>query len=71
MRLATTGKLDELVNRDFGSLEELKKRMNAAAAGIQGSGWAWLVRYHLLCPTSSSVYVADLLIAFRFDLPGR
>lgn len=35
-------KLDELVSRDFGSLEELKKRMNAAAAGIQGSGWAWL-----------------------------
>lgn len=37
------GKLDELVSRDFGSLDELKKRMNAAAAGIQGSGWAWLV----------------------------
>jgi Fe-Mn family superoxide dismutase len=37
------GKLDEIVSRDFGSLDELKKRMNAAAAGIQGSGWAWLV----------------------------
>merc|ERR1712093_403092 len=36
------GKLDELISRDFGSVDELKKRMNAAAAGIQGSGWAWL-----------------------------
>merc|ERR1712093_389589 len=35
------GKLDELISRDFGSVDELKKRMNAAAAGIQGSGWAW------------------------------
>jgi superoxide dismutase len=43
-----TGKLDELISRDFGSLEELKKKMNAAAAGIQGSGWAWLVRFTIL-----------------------
>lgn len=39
------GKLDELISKDFGSLDELKKRMNAAAAGIQGSGWAWLVSF--------------------------
>jgi Fe-Mn family superoxide dismutase len=43
INLRKTGKLDELISKDFGSLDELTKRMNAAAAGIQGSGWAWLV----------------------------
>lgn len=49
------GKLDELVSRDFGSLDELKKRMNAAAAGIQGSGWAWLVSawHRIPCMTAN------------------
>ncbi|GAA6035087.1 hypothetical protein NBRC10512_004817 [Rhodotorula toruloides] len=27
---------------DFGGLDGLKKAVNAAALGIQGSGWAWL-----------------------------
>ncbi|PVF95890.1 manganese superoxide dismutase [Serendipita vermifera] len=37
------GPLAEAINRDFGSLDELKKQFNAATAGIQGSGWGWLV----------------------------
>ncbi|CAG9936834.1 unnamed protein product [Clonostachys rosea f. rosea IK726] len=32
------------INEDFGSFEALKKQTNAALAGIQGSGWAWLVK---------------------------
>ncbi|GAA5829194.1 hypothetical protein JCM3766R1_001012 [Sporobolomyces carnicolor] len=28
--------------KDFGGLDGLKKAVNAAALGIQGSGWAWL-----------------------------
>lgn len=28
----------------YGGLEELQKVMNAKLAGIQGSGWAWLVK---------------------------
>lgn len=36
------GPLREAIESQFGSLDELKKQMNAAAAGIQGSGWAWL-----------------------------
>ncbi|KAH8833734.1 manganese superoxide dismutase [Flagelloscypha sp. PMI_526] len=36
------GPLKTLIDRDFGSLDALKKTFNATAAGIQGSGWAWL-----------------------------
>lgn len=32
------------INEDFGSFEALQKQTNAALAGIQGSGWAWLVK---------------------------
>jgi len=36
------GALADAIKRDFGSLEDLKKKVNAAAAGIQGSGWTWV-----------------------------
>lgn len=36
------GKLAELIMRDFGSLDGLKKRMEDAAVTLFGSGWAWL-----------------------------
>jgi len=32
------------INEDFGSVDTFRKQMNTALAGIQGSGWAWLVR---------------------------
>ena len=39
-----SGALATAISDSFGSLDELKKRMNTALAGIQGSGWAWLVQ---------------------------
>lgn len=36
------GKLREAIDRDFGSFENMKKELNAAATGLFGSGWAWL-----------------------------
>jgi superoxide dismutase, Fe-Mn family len=39
-----SGALAKSIDEHFGSLEEFKKKFNAALAGIQGSGWAWLVK---------------------------
>jgi Fe-Mn family superoxide dismutase len=36
------GALAAAINSTFGSLDELKTRINAAGAGRFGSGWAWL-----------------------------
>lgn len=36
------GRLDELIRRDFGSLDLLKQQMDDAAITLFGSGWAWL-----------------------------
>ncbi|KAB5588359.1 Superoxide dismutase, Fe-Mn family [Ceratobasidium theobromae] len=38
-----TSDLERLINRDFESFDTFKKMFNAAALGIQGSGWSWLV----------------------------
>lgn len=37
-----SGELRSAIDRDFGGLEEMKSKFNAALAGIQGSGWGWL-----------------------------
>ena len=39
-----SGKLGKEIEATFGGVEGLKKVMNAKLAGIQGSGWAWLVK---------------------------
>lgn len=38
-----TGKLQEAIDRDFGSLDNLKSEMNKACTALFGSGWVWLV----------------------------
>ena len=37
-----TGALAEAITRDFGSFDKFKEHFNAAALGLQGSGWAVL-----------------------------
>lgn len=38
-----SGELKGAIDSAFGSLDELKSKFNAAAAGRFGSGWAWVV----------------------------
>jgi superoxide dismutase len=45
------GPLKAAIEKDFGSVEEFKKKFNAATAAIQGSGWGWLVREIVLFQT--------------------
>jgi Fe-Mn family superoxide dismutase len=37
------GELAEAINSTFGSFDQFKEELSAAAAGQFGSGWAWLV----------------------------
>lgn len=41
---APTGSLSKAIDSHYGSLDALKEKFNTALAGIQGSGWAWLVQ---------------------------
>ncbi|KAL3426741.1 mn superoxide dismutase [Phlyctema vagabunda] len=39
-----TGALKKSIETSYGSFDSFKGKFNAALAGIQGSGWAWLVK---------------------------
>ncbi|MCJ1367850.1 hypothetical protein MMC16_006986 [Acarospora aff. strigata] len=39
-----SGALAKAIDETYGGLEAMQGKFNAALAGIQGSGWAWLVR---------------------------
>lgn len=39
-----TGSLAKAITEQYGSLDALKAKVNAAGLGIYGSGWVWLVR---------------------------
>ncbi|MFP4207801.1 MAG: superoxide dismutase [Wenzhouxiangella sp.] len=41
---APSGKLAELIDRDFGSFEAFVEKFNESAVGNFGSGWTWLVQ---------------------------
>ncbi len=43
-QLKPSGKLAELIERDFESFEKFKEEFSAKAATLFGSGWAWLVQ---------------------------
>jgi len=47
------GPLKKALIADFGGVEEFKKQMNTVTAGIQGSGWGWLVRAFGLNPSAT------------------
>jgi Fe-Mn family superoxide dismutase len=37
-----SGALADAIERDFGSLDDLKTKLNTTTAAVQGSGWGWL-----------------------------
>ena len=39
------GPLKAAIYENWGSLDAFKKEFNTTTAGIQGSGWGWLVRF--------------------------
>lgn len=41
---APSGALSKAIDETYGSLDAFKAKFNTALAGIQGSGWAWLVK---------------------------
>jgi Fe-Mn family superoxide dismutase len=43
--ILATGQLKGAIERTFGSIDKFKTDFNNATAGIQGSGWGWLVRH--------------------------
>ena len=61
-----TGALAAQIQRDFGSLDNLKAQFNAAAASVEGNGWGALV-YH---PIFQRLYVTSLLNHQNLTLVG-
>lgn len=41
---APGGKLAEMINASFGSLDDMKKKLQADTTGVFGSGWGWLAQ---------------------------
>jgi len=39
-----SGKLKSAIETSYGSISDFQSKFNTALAGIQGSGWAWLVK---------------------------
>jgi Fe-Mn family superoxide dismutase len=39
-----SGALSKAIDQRYGSLDKFQEKFNTALAGIQGSGWAWLVK---------------------------
>ncbi len=63
-----SGKLGKEIEATFGGVENLKKVMNTKLAGIQGSGWAWLVKDKETGGVGVRTYAVSSAV---WDLGGR
>ena len=55
-----SGSLAKAIDSIYGSLGEFQNKMNTALAGIQGSGWAWLVKDKQTGQISIRAYAVSL-----------
>jgi superoxide dismutase, Fe-Mn family len=60
-----SGKLEEAIKTRYGSLEDFKTTFNTALAGIQGSGWAWLVKDTQTGDISIQTYAVSFHTGYR------
>ena len=63
-----TGELRRAIDEQFGSVDELKKRMTAMATTLFGSGWIWLAtdsdgKLYILSKPNAGTPLTDGLIA--------
>lgn len=57
-----SGKLAGAIDTGYGNLEKMKEEFNKALAGIQGSGWAWLVKDKTTGAVSIKTYAVSRLL---------
>lgn len=57
-----TGALAQAIDGAYGSLDGFKKQFNAALAGIQGSGWGWLVKDNQTGKISIKTYAVSIVL---------
>jgi len=62
------GKLGKAIEESYGGLEGFKGKFNAALAGVQGSGWAWLVKDKETGGVGVRTYAVSSAV---WDLGGR
>ncbi len=68
-----SGELAQVINQTFGSFATFKEQFSAAAAGVFGSGWAWLVlnggRLEIITrPNQDSPYMDGLYPVMGLDV---
>lgn len=62
-----SGALAKAIEQSYGGLDGMKTKFNAALAGIQGSGWAWLVQDTQTGSISIKTYAVSIPIQKRLS----
>ena len=62
-----SGALGKAIEEAYGGLEEMKGKFNAALAGIQGSGWAWLVKDNQTGQIGIKTYAVSAVASFWME----
>jgi len=63
------GPLKTAIYERWGDLEKFKKEFNTTTAGIQGSGWGWLVRFRCIARQSVGFKGSEIDLFVRALIP--